>query len=70
MAVIVLIVFPSPCAVAGVKHLVLFGARNGGSAYSVGGHFRCHSIMVLVFYNQYPIFKGYFGIGYLSLFQP
>lgn len=42
VAVIVLIVFLSPCAVAGVKHLVLFSAGSGGCAYSVGGKFRCH----------------------------
>ena len=42
VAVIVLIVFLSPCAVAGVKHFVLFSAGSGGCAYSVGGHFRCH----------------------------
>lgn len=70
VAVIVLIVFLSPCAVAGVKHLVLFGAGSGGSAYSVGGHFRCHSNAVLVFYNKYPIFRCYIGVGYLPLFQP
>ena len=70
VAVIVLIVFLSACAVSGVKHLVLFSAGSGGCAYSVGSHFRCHSISVLVFYNQYPIFKCYIGIGYLSLLQP
>ena len=70
VAVIVLIVFLSPCAIAGVKHLVLFSAGSGGCAYSVGGKFRCHSIVVLVFYNQYPIFKYHFGVCYLSLFQP
>ena len=42
VAVIVLVVFLSPCAVAGVKHLVLFSAGSGGCAYSVGGHSRCH----------------------------
>lgn len=70
VAVVELIEFLTPCAVAGVKHLVLFSAGSGGIAYSVGGHSRCHSISVLVFYNQNPIFKCYFGIGYLSLFQP
>ena len=70
VAVIVLIVFLSPCAVAGVKHLVLFSAGSGGCAYSVGGHSRSHSNAVLVFYNQYPIFKRYIGVGYLPLFQP
>ena len=70
VAVIVLIVFLSPCTVAGVKHLVLFSAGSGGCAYSVGGEFRCHSNAVLVFYNQYPIFKCYIGVGYLPLFQP
>ena len=70
MAIIVLIMFLSPCVIAGVKHLVLFSAGSGGGAYSVGGHSRCHSIAVLVFYNQYPIFKCYIGVGYLSLFQP
>lgn len=70
VTIVILIVFPSPCAVAGVKHLVLFGAGSGGSAYSVGGHSRCHSISVLVFYNQYPILKCYIGVGYLPLFQP
>ena len=70
VAVIVLIVFLSPCAVAGVKHLVLFSAGSGGCAYSVGGHSRSHSNAVLVFYNQYPIFKSYVGVGYLPLFQP
>lgn len=70
VAIVVLIVFLSPCAVAGVKNLVLFSAESGGCAYSVGGKSRCHSIVVLVFYNQYPIFKGYIGVGYLSLFQP
>ena len=35
VAVIVLIVFLSPCAISGVKHLVLFSAGNGGCAYSV-----------------------------------
>lgn len=70
VAVIVLIEFLSACAVSGVKHLVLFSAGSVGCAYSVGGHFRCHSIVVLVFYNQYPIFKGYIGVGYLPLFQP
>ncbi len=70
MAIVLLIVFLSPCAIAGVKYLILFRAGSGGSAYSVGGHSRCHSISVLVFYNQYPILKCYFGIGYLSLFQP
>lgn len=68
--IIVLIVFLSPWAVAGVKHLVLFSAGSGGCAYSVGGKFRCHSIAVLVFYNQYPIFKCYIGVGYLPLLQP
>lgn len=43
VAVIVLIVFLSPCAVACVKHLELFCAGSGGSAYSVGGEFCCHS---------------------------
>ena len=43
VAVIELIVFLSPCAVAGVKRLVLFSARSGGCAYSVGGHFGCHT---------------------------
>ena len=70
VAVIKLIVFLSPCAVAGVKHLVLFSAGSCGCAYSVGGHSRCHSIAVLVFYNQYPIFKCYIAVGYLPLFQP
>ena len=42
VAVIVLVVFLSPCAVAGVKHLVLFSAGNGGCAYSAGSKFRCH----------------------------
>lgn len=46
VAVIVLIVFLAPCAVAGVKHLVLFSAGSGGRAYSVGGHFGCHSVAV------------------------
>ena len=69
MAIVVLVML-APWAVAGVKHLVLFSAGSGGCAYSIGGHFRCHSIAVLVFYNQYPIFKCYIGVGYLSLFQP
>ena len=42
VAVIVLIVFLLPCAIAGVKHLVLFSAGIGCCAYSVGGKFRCH----------------------------
>ncbi len=46
VAVIVLIVFLTPCAVAGVKHLVLSSAGSGGCAYSVGGHFGCHSFAV------------------------
>ena len=68
--IIVLIVFLSPCAVAGIKHLVLFCAWSGGCTHSMGGHSRCHSIAVLVFYNQYPIFKCYIGVGYLPLLQP
>ena len=70
VAIVVLVVFLSPCVIAGVKNLVLFSAGSCGSAYSVGSHFRCHSIAVLVFYNQYPIFKCYIGVGYLPLFQP
>lgn len=70
MAVVILIVLFTPCAIAGVKHLVLFSAGSGGCAYSEGSHFGCHSVVVLVFYNQYPIFKGYIGVGYLPLFQP
>ena len=70
VTIVILIVFLSPCAVSGVKHLVLFSAGSCGCAYSVGGKFRCHNIVVLVFYNQYPIFKCYIGVGYLPLFQP
>ena len=70
VAIVVLAVLLSPCTVAGVKHLVLFSAGSCGCAYSVGGHSRCHSIAVLVFYNQYPIIKCYIGVGYLPLFQP
>ena len=70
VAVIVLIVFLSPCAVAGVKHLVLFSAGSGGCAYSVGGKFRCHSISVLVFYNQYAVVKDLFGVGDFALRNP
>ena len=69
VAVIVLVMF-TPWAVGVIEHLVLFGAGSGGCAYSVGGHFGCHSYAVLVFYNQYPIFKCYIGVGYLSLFKP
>ena len=46
VAVIILIVFLAPRAVAGVKHFVLFSAGSGGCAYSVGGHFGCHSSAV------------------------
>ena len=67
---IVVLVMLAPWAVSGVKHLVLFSAGSVGCAYSVGGKFRCHSIAVLIFYNQYPIFKGYIGVSYLPLFQP
>ena len=42
MAIIILVMLFSPCAVSGVKHLVLFSAGSGGRAYSVGGHFGCH----------------------------
>ena len=70
MAVIVLIVFFAPCAVACVKHLVLFSTGSCSCAYSVDGHSRSHSNAVLVFYNQNPIFKCYIGVGYLPLFQP
>jgi len=69
VAIVILIVL-SPWAIGIIKYLVLFSARNSGSTYSVGGHFRCHSIAVLVFYNQYPIFKCYIGVGYLPLLQP
>ena len=69
MAIVVLVML-APWAVAGVKHLVLFSAGSSGCAYSVGCHSRCHSISVLVFYNQYPILKCYIGVGYLPLFQP
>ncbi len=44
VAIVVLIEFLSPCAEAGVKHLVLFSAGSGGCTYSVGGHSRCHNI--------------------------
>ena len=67
---IVVLVMLTPWAVGVIEHLVLFCAGSCGCAYYVGGHFRCHSIAVLVFYNQYPIFKCYIGVGYLSLFQP
>ena len=70
MAIVILVILFSPCAVSGVKHLVLFSAGSGGCAYSVGGHSCCHSVVVLVFYNQYPIFKCYIRVGYLPLFQP
>ena len=46
VAVIILIVFLASCAVAGVKHLILFSAWSGGCAYSVGSHFCCHNIAV------------------------
>lgn len=70
VAIVVLVELFSSCTISGVEHLVLFSAGSGGCAYSIGGHSRCHSIEVLVFYNQYPIFKCYIGVGYLSLFQP
>ena len=70
VAIVVLVVLFASCAIAGIKHLVLFSAGSGGCAYSVGGHSRCHSNAVLVFYNQYPIFKCNIGVGYLPLFQP
>ena len=70
VAIVVLVELFSSCTISGVEHLVLFSAGSGGCAYSVGGHSRCHSIAVLVFYNQYPIFKCYIGVGYLPLFQP
>ena len=70
VAIVVLAELFSSCTISGVEHLVLFSAGSGGRAYSIGGHFRCHSIAVLVFYNQYPIFKCYIGVGYLPLFQP
>lgn len=69
VAIVVLVVF-APWAVGVIEHLVLFSAGSCGCAYSVGGHSRCHSNAVLVFYNQYPIFKCYIGVGYLPLFQP
>ena len=67
---IVVLVMLAPWSVGVIEHLVLFSAGSCGCAYSVGGHSRCHSNVVLVFYNQYPIFKCYIGVGYLSLFQP
>ena len=69
MTIVILVVL-APWAVGVIEYLILFCAGSGGRAYSVGGHSRCHSIAVLVFYNQYPIFKCYIGVGYLSLFQP
>ena len=70
VAVIVLIVFLSPCAIAGVKHLVLFSAGSGGCTYSIGGKFRCHSISILVFYNQYAVTKDLFGVSDFTLRNP
>lgn len=67
---IVILVMLTPWTIGVIEHLVLFRAGSGGCAYSVGCHSRCHSIAVLVFYNQYPIFKCYIGVGYLSLFKP
>ena len=70
MAIVLLIVFLSPCAIAGVKYLILFRAGSSGCAYSVGGHFRCHSISVLVFYNQYAVVKDLFVVGDFALRNP
>ena len=67
---IVVLVMLVPWAVGVIEHLVLFSAGSCGCTYSVGCHSRCYSNAVLVFYNQYPIFKCYIGVGYLSLFQP
>lgn len=46
VAVIILTVFLATCAVARVKHLVLFCAGNSSCAYSVGSEFCCHSFSV------------------------
>lgn len=69
VAIVVLVMLTS-WTIGVIEHLVLFSAGSCGCAYSVDGHSRCHSIAILVFYNQYPIFKCYIGVGYLSLFQP
>lgn len=42
VAIVILVMPFSPCAVSGVKHFVLFSAGSSGCAYSVGCHFGCH----------------------------